>query len=180
METIKVFEFDLLTDSNKAVLYGALYPLYKNPTIDGKILKAIPEGNCVWVDSSCISLKNKNYIALENISFKSVFNKKDLHARVHFYDDMRSELICKAMSKVYSPTCFVFYFSPTLKYLTLDEFKNLILMYKKNSPNAKVLVVVDMKFVLYHRLNLTNDDAVSYLSPKKQTRLGCFIYQLEF
>lgn len=180
MQTLKKFEFDRLSDSDKIDLYRKLHELFDNPNIDPRMLPEIPEGNCVWVDSACLSLDNENYIALEDKNFKDVFAKANQRGRLHLYTDIRSKMTCTAIARVYSPTCYIFYFSPVLKYLTLEEFKKIIDLYKGSSPEAKILVMVDMKFMLYHRLNLTNDDAVSCLSPKKQTRLDVFKYMLEF
>lgn len=180
MQTLKKFDFVKLSSKDKVILYGKLHELYENPKIDHRVLAEIPEGNCVWVDSACLSLDNKDFIALEDKSFEDVFDKSDPPRRVHLYTDISSKMICTAIAKVYAPRCYVFYFSPVLRYLTPEEFKNIIDLYKGSSPEAKILVMVDMKFMLYHRLNLTNDDAVSRLSPKKQTRLGTFKYMLEF
>ena len=180
MQTLEKFDFNKLSSNDKVVLYGKLHKLYDNPKIDSRVLAEIPEGNCVWVDCSCLSLNNKDFIALEDKNFEDVFDKSDPHKRVHFYTDISSKMICTAIAKVYAPRCYVFYFSPVLRYLTLEEFKNIIGLYKGSSPEAKILVMVDMKFMLYHRLNMTNKDAVSWLSPKKQIRLATFEYMLEF
>jgi hypothetical protein len=180
MQILKKFDFDKLSRKDKIALYGKAHELYENPKVDPRVLTEIPEGNCVWVDSACLSLDNKDFIALEDKNFEEVFIKSNSHRRVHLYKDISSKMTCTAIAKVYAPSCYVFYFSPVLKYLTLDEFKNIIGLFKWSSPEAKILVMVDMKFMLYHRLHLTNNDAVSCLSPKKQTRLGAFKYMLEF
>ena len=180
METLKKFKFEHLSEHDKVTMYAELHPLFYSPVVEEHVLSQIPEGNCVWIDSSCPSLENKDYISLEDLTFKTVFDKKLLHSRTHFNPEITSPLVCRALEKVYAPTCVVFYYSAVLRYMNLEQLQQIIKTFKRNLPNAKILILIDMKYMVFHRLRLTVGDAVNTLFPKKQTRIDTFKYQLEF
>jgi len=176
MNTIGKFDFDRLSLDNKNTLYSKMHPLV-NDGVDTDIKLAIPASGSIWIDSGAPFLHG-DCISLESVYFKDVFDKKSKHT--HFAADFTSDLICRALQKVYKPSCIVFYYSPFLRYMTLSECKAVIETYKKHLPQAKIILVIDLKFLLFHRIRLTNDDAVKILAPKKKHKITTFQYYMEF
>ena len=123
-------------------------------------------------------LDGEDCISLESAYFKDVFDKRSKHT--HFAVDFTSELICRALQKVYQPPCVVFYYSAFLRYMTLSECKAVLNTYKKHLPQAKIMCVIDLKFLLFHRIRMTNYEAVNILSPKKCYLIRTFEYYMEF
>lgn len=173
METIKEFDFATLSDADKVVLYSKLHPLYAKSTLEVDV--GLPTGTSVWIDCAGSS---QGHIGVEDKTFRSVFptNVKN----THFMHDMNSILTAKAIGKVYSPVSVVMYFAPFLRYMTPEEAKDSIHMYKKYVSTAEITVVIDIKFLLFHRFKNTNDDVVNFLGPKKINKFGTFKYLLKF
>lgn len=123
METIKEFDFATLSDADKVVLYSRLHPLYAKSTLEVDV--GLPTGTSVWIDCAGSS---QGHIGVEDKTFRSVFptNVKN----THFMHDMNSILTAKAVGKVYSPVSVVMYFAPFLRYMTPEEAKDSIHMYK--------------------------------------------------
>ena len=148
METIKEFDFATLSDADKVVLYSRLHPLYAKSTLEVDV--GLPTGTSVWIDCAGSS---QGHIGVEDKTFRSVFptNVKN----THFMHDMNSILTAKAVGKVYSPVSVVMYFAPFLRYMTPEEAKDSIHMYKKYVSTAEITVVIDIKFLLFHRFKYT-------------------------
>ena len=173
METIKEFDFAKLSDADKVVLYSKLHPLYAKSTLE--IDLGLPSGTSVWIDSAGSS---QGHIGVEDKTFRSVFPTNVKHT--HFMYDMNSILTAKAVGKAFSPSSVVMYFSPFLRYMTPEQAKDSIHMYKKYVPTAEITVVIDIKYLIFHRFNNTNNDVVNSLEPKKINRFGTFKYLLKF
>lgn len=176
MNTIESFNFTEISHNSKKILYNKLHPLAEN-NIDSKINLDIPTGKSIWIDSAASFLGKENVISLESNNYKDLF---DPHTNIYFCDDSCFYLISKALYKAHNPSSFVFYYSPFLKYKTLQDIKTIIEVYRNFSNNTKILVVIDLKFLLYHRIKLTNRDAVEILSPKKYKNIRAFEYYMEF
>ena len=177
MNTIGKFDFNRLSVDNKNTLYRTMHPLVRDG-VDTDILASVPNGNTIWVDSGAPFFDGEDCISLESAYFKDVFDKRSKHT--HFAVDFTSELICRALQKVYQPPCVVFYYSAFLRYMTLSECKAVLNTYKKHLPQAKIMCVIDLKFLLFHRIRMTNYEAVNILSPKKCYLIRTFEYYMEF
>lgn len=173
METIKEFDFARLNDADKQVLYAKLHPLYGGSTPEVNI--ELPTGKSVWIDSAGFS---QGHISVEDKTFKSVFPQDG--ENIYFAHDLNSELTAKAVGKVHEPSSIVLYYAPSLRYMTPAQLKDILNMYKTYIPTAEITVVIDIKYLIYHRFNLTNDAVVESLGPKKITKIGTFKYLLKF
>ena len=173
METIKEFDFAKLSNDDKVLLYSKLHPLYAKNTLE--IDLGLPTGTSVWIDCAGFS---QGHIGVEDKTFRSVFptNVKN----IYFMHDMNSILTARAVGKAFSPASVVMYFSPFLRYMTPEQAKDIIHMYKKYVSTAEITVAIDIKYLVFHRFKHTNDNVVNFLGPKKINRFGTFKYLLKF
>jgi hypothetical protein len=179
MKIISKFDFNLLSEEDKKVLYKKERPLASANKTKIDVELYIPKGNCIWIDSAVCCLKNEKYIALENKEFQSAVEADRDKYKIHFSMSPTSALTLSVLNRRYNPTSVVFYFSPQCKYLTVEELNQLLQRVKKNMPGAIIILAIDLRFILYHRIKYTNDDVVSRLNCKKIIKFGIFEYLLE-
>lgn len=177
---------------NKIIIYGKeheIYHKYMNNNSPGDcaltILKMLPPGNSVWIDSFAHGLAQKNIISFERRWFKEVFDGLSNKYKIHLAGDLKAKITLKVIEKIYSPSSIVFYFSSFLKYHTVGDYADVVRNYCNFFPGRKILFLIDLRFMIFNRIRWTNDRAIQHIGasveshPIKTRKLHTFKYMLE-
>lgn len=153
--------------------------------LHNKIVNMIPAGNSIWIDSFGYAMGMERIISFENRHNKEVFDALDKKYKIHLTGDFSSKSTIKTIEKIYKPSSIVFYFSPFLKYLTLEECNNFLNVYFSSFPKTKIILLLNLKHIRFNRIRLTNTQAIEIICnhiPRLQTKiekLDTFKYILE-
>jgi len=107
-------------------------------------------------------------------------NWRDTQRKMFNNQELEQDARIKDFFKEFKNDSIFFYYSAFLRYITLYECKAVLNTYKKHLPQAKIICVIDLKFLLFHRIRMTNYEAVKILLPKKIYKIRTFEYHMEF
>lgn len=194
MKIIKDYSEFIDSIENKTIIYERQQQNFRlfmqkkplNSFLHQKLVKILPIGHSVWVDSFGYAMGMEQIVSFEDRYFKEVFDTLGIkNKKIHFAGDFLATRTIKTIEKIYNPSSLVFYFSPFLKYKTLEEFKSFLNQYFSFFPKRKIILLTDLKFVNFHRIILTNDMAIDVICnniPKEQLiiqKLDTFKYMIE-
>ena len=93
------------------------------------VLKVLPKGNSIWIDSFGYAMKIERIISFESRHNKEIFNGLDKKYKIHLAGNFLTKNTMKTIEKIYQPSSFVFYFPPFLKYTSAEEYNNFLNLY---------------------------------------------------
>ena len=193
MKTIKDYNQFIESVDNKTKIYkydheNFRYFIDKKPLnsfLHDSLIKKLPIGNSIWIDSFGYGMEMENVISFENRFYKEVFDKLDKKYKIHFASDFLAKRTIKTIEKIYNPSSVVFYFSPFLKYKTVEEYRYFLNVYYNFFNKKKIILLIDLKFLQFNRIMFSNHTVINDICnniPKEQfkiQKLDTFKYMVE-
>jgi len=193
MKVVKNYNEAMLSIDNKITIYkneheNFYFFINKKPLdslLHNKIINLLPTGNSVWIDSFGYAMCMERIISFENRYNKEVFDGLSKEYKIHLTEDFLAKSTIKTIEKIYKPSSIVFYFSPFLKYTTLEEYNNFLNIYFNSFLKTKIILLLDLKHIRFNRIKLTNTEAIKIMCNHiphvqiKTQKLDTFRYMLE-
>ena len=137
MKVVKNYNEAMYSIDNKITIYkneheNFYFFINKKPLdslLHNKIINLLPTGNSVWIDSFGYAMCMERIISFENRHNKEVFDGLSKEYKIHLTGNFLAKSTIKTIEKIYKPSSIVFYFSPFLKYTTLEEYNNFLTIY---------------------------------------------------
>lgn len=193
MKVVKNYNEATYSTDDKITIYKNEHENYyffinKKPLdslLHNKIVNLLPTGNSVWIDSFGYAMCMKRVISFEHRHNKEVFDGLSKEYKIHLAGDFLAKSTIKTIEKIYKPSSIVFYFSPFLKYKTLEEFNTFLTVYFNFFLKRKLILLIDLTFIKFNRIRLTNTEAIKIICNHiphlqiKTQKLDTFRYMLE-
>jgi len=194
MKIIKDYSEFIHSVENKTAIYKSEHENFrsfidKKPLdsfLHNKIIETLPVGNSIWIDSFGYAMGMEQIVSFEHRYFKEVFDRLSIkNKKIQFAGDFLAIRTIKTIEKIYNPSSLVFYFSPFLKYKTLEEYNLFLHLYFDSFSDKKIILLTDLKFVNFNRITVTNTMAVNEICnniSKEQLKihqLDTFKYMIE-
>jgi len=147
------------------------YQRVRNKVYQQNILKLLPEGVSVWIDSNGVDI-SPNIIAFENFNNKDIFKPKS----VNYYKNTFSKTLYQYINKYIKPVSLVFYQSEEFRYITDDKvIENINFLSKLIS--CKIIVYIDIVFIDFNKLKYPINNIIAKI--KKNINLKCKVHNLD-
>ena len=148
MKTIQNYsELGELSTEAKRIIYERMHDRIHQDYL----LKLIPKGKSVWLDSFGHDL-GSNIIPFENQKWKTIFS---LPNSIKYYNNFRSPTLIQSINKYIKPLSIIIYQSEEFMYVNKKELIDIIKFLIKSFPKIKLLIYIDTIFIDYNKLKFT-------------------------
>jgi hypothetical protein len=160
--------------------------IYNLSTIQTEILKNIPTGNSIWVDSfgHAFYKMNKNIISFENKLYNFIFKKIKDDKKIYATDNFFSKTNTQVINKKLQPNSFVFFNCEIFRYVNIDEFIKKCEFLIQSYKDKKIIIFFDLLKIDFNRIKINNQEVIeklkkNILNIKKFKKIDDFKYLLE-
>ena len=148
MKTIQNYsELGELSTEAKRIIYEQMHDRIHQDYL----LKLIPEGKSVWLDSFGHGL-GSNIIPFENQKWKTIFDQPN---NIKYNNNFRSPTLIQSINKYIKPSSIIIYQSEEFMYVNKKELIDIIKFLIKSFPKIKLLIYIDTTFIDYNKLKFT-------------------------
>lgn len=147
------------------------YFKFRNKDHQQDILKLLPQGTSVWIDSNGVDI-NSNILAFENIKNKDILESKN----IRYYKNIFSKTLYQAINKYIKPLSIVFYQSEEFKYISDGQLVDSINFLKECIP-CKIIIHINTIFIDFNKLKYPITSIIEKI--KKNTDPTCKVHNLD-
>lgn len=146
------------------------YFKFRNKDNQQNILKLLPQGPSVWIDSNGVDI-NSNIIAFENIKNKDILESKN----IRYYKNIFSKTLYQVINKYIKPSSIVF-LSEEFKYISDNQLIDNINFLKEYIP-CKIIIHINTIFIDFNKLKYPITSIIEKI--KKNTDPACKVHNLD-